>query len=141
MSGTSFRWKPPTLKPQHPELAISDAKLRANGWESVLAQYRPALAPPAPESVTVGQYIASAKAIADIAPRTLETYCRGLRKIASDILELPDDGSRYDAHGLGRSMWLAKVDAVTLSEFTASRVAAWKRAFLCWCRGRSSQSA
>jgi hypothetical protein len=124
-----------SLETSNPEAAASrardlDAKLRADGWESVLAQYRPALAPPAPESVTVGQYIASAKAIADIAPRTLETYCRGLRKIASDILELPDDGSRYDAHGLGRSMWLAKVDAVTLSEFTASRVAAWKRAFL-----------
>jgi hypothetical protein len=124
-----------SLETSNPEAAASrardlDAKLRANGWESVLAQYRPALAPPAPDVVTVGAYIAAAKATADIAPRTLETYCRGLRKVASDILGLSDDGSRYDARGGGRANWIEQVDAVRLSEFTASRVAAWKKAFL-----------
>jgi integrase len=80
--------------------------------------------------VTVGKYITAAKATADIAPRTLETYCRGLRKIASDILGLVDDGSRYDARGSGRSDWLEQVDSVKLSEFTANRVAEWKKVFL-----------
>ena len=124
-----------SLETSNPDAAASRAralyeKVRANGWESVLAQYRPALAPPAADSVTVGTYIAAAKATADIAPRTIETYCRALRKVASDILELPDDGSRYDARGSGRSDWLAQVDAVKLSEFTASRVAERKKAFL-----------
>jgi hypothetical protein len=59
-----------------------------------------------------------------------QRYCRALRKVASDILELPDDGSRYDARGSGRSDWLEQVDAVKLSDFTASRVAEWKKAFL-----------
>jgi hypothetical protein len=104
--------------------------VRVNGWETALAKYRPAMVPKKMIDCTVGEYIAAAKATADIVPRTLETYCGSLRKIASDILGLLDDGTRYDNRAGGRATWLAQVDAVTLSEFTASRVAAWKKTFL-----------
>jgi hypothetical protein len=81
--------------------------IRVNGWEAALAKYRPAMAQRKTDC-TVGGYIAAVKATADIAPRTIETYCGSLRKIASDLLELPDDGTRYDYRGNGRATWLAQ---------------------------------
>jgi hypothetical protein len=104
--------------------------VRVYGWEQTLAKYRPRLAPH-PPGCTLGQYVAAAKRTADIAPRTLETYCRSVRKIASDMLGLVDNGKRYNGRaGGGRDAWLAKVDAIKLSEFTPAQIAAWKKSFL-----------
>jgi hypothetical protein len=69
--------------------------VRANGWESALEKFRPAIAQKE-AGCTLGEYIAAVKATADISPKTIETYCGSLRKIASDPLELPADGTRYD---------------------------------------------
>ena len=103
--------------------------LRVHGWPETLAKYRPQLAT-RPAQCTLGIYIAAAKRTADIAPRTLETYCRSARKIASDMLDLLRDGKRYNAHGGGREAWLREVDAIKLSEFSPARIAAWKKSFL-----------
>jgi hypothetical protein len=104
--------------------------VRAHGWVEALAKERPKFATHR-LGCTLGQYIAAAKRTADIAPRTLETYSRSVRKIASDMLGLPDDGARYNGRaGGGRDAWLAKVDAIKLSDFTPAGIAAWKKSFL-----------
>src|SRR5262245_28161483 len=69
-------------------------QVKANGWESTLDARRPQRGADGiidVNNVTLGAYIAAAKVTADIAPRTLETYCQAVRKIASDMLRLPDD--------------------------------------------------
>jgi integrase len=102
---------------------------KANGWEATLTKYRPAMAEKKADC-TLGEYIDSAKATADLNPKTLEGYCRSIRKIASDLLGYPDDGSRYDYRGGRRAKWIAQVDQLKLSWLTPSRFAAWKKSFL-----------
>jgi hypothetical protein len=103
--------------------------IRVHGWKQTLAKYRPRLAT-RPADCTLGEYIQAAKQTADIAPRTLESYCRSLRKIASDMLGLADDGKRFNGRSGGREEWLEQVDTFKLSEFTPARIAAWKKSFL-----------
>ena len=103
--------------------------IRVHGWTEALAKYRPQFATQ-PADRTLGEYIQAAKKTADIAPRTLETYCRAVRKIASDILGLTDDGARHDMHHGGHQAWLERVDVIRLSEFTPVRIAAWRKSFL-----------
>ena len=105
-------------------------QVRANGWESVLANRQAQSAQLSSDQCTLGAYIAAAKATADIAPRTLETYCRAVRKIASDLLHLAADNSRCDKISGGRDAWVNKVHALKLSAFTPNRIAAWKKSFL-----------
>jgi len=110
-------------------------QVRANGWESTLGARRPQRGAASDgvidvNNVTLGAYIAAAKATADIAPRTLETYCQAVRKIASDMLHLPDDKTRYDKIGGGHEAWANKVAAFKLSGFTPAKIAAWKKGYL-----------
>jgi integrase len=124
-----------SLETPNPDAAAARARtiyeqVRANGWEATLASRQAQLDAVSSDHCTLGAYIASAKATADIAPRTLETYCRAVRKIASDMLHLPDDGTRYDKIGGGREAWVKKVDGFKLSSFTPTAIATWKKRFL-----------
>src|SRR6516162_8128704 len=71
-------------------------QIRTHGWEATLANRSPQRPETTTTDCTLGAYISKAKATADIAPRTLETYSQAVRKIASDMLNLPLDGTRYD---------------------------------------------
>jgi integrase len=127
-----------SLETSNPDAAAARARtiyeqVRANGWAETLDSRQPTRADVTSNTTadcTLGVYIAAAKATADIAPRTLETYCRAVRKIASDMLDLPDDGTRYDKIGGGREAWVNKVDASKLSSFTPTAIATWKKRFL-----------
>jgi integrase len=124
-----------SLETSSPDLAAERARtlyeqIRANGWESALANRLPHPATVSTDQCTLGAYIAAAKATADIAPRTLETYCRAVRKIASDMLRLPDDNTRCDKIGGGYAAWLSKVNSFKLAQFTPAKIAAWKKSFL-----------
>lgn len=105
------------------------ALLAKRPWTSVLAELRPKSAKRRLDP-TLGQFIEAVRATADIKATTLESYIRSIRKIASDLLELPLDGARYDYRGGGRAQWLEQVDAVRLSWLSASRIQMWKKSFL-----------
>jgi integrase len=127
-----------SLETGNPDAAAARARtiyeqVKANGWESTLDARRPQRGADGiidVNNVTLGAYIAAAKATADIAPRTLETYCQAVRKIASDMLRLPDDKTRYDKIGGGREAWANKVGTFKLSAFTPAKIAAWKKGYL-----------
>jgi integrase len=53
-----------------------------------------------------------------------------VRKIASDMLGLVDNGKRYSGRGAGHAEWCEHVESFKLSEFTGARIAAWKKSFL-----------
>jgi integrase len=125
-----------SLGTSNPDAAAARARdiyqqVKANGWEATLSslqQERDGLT--ASTQCTLGAYIDAAKATADIAPRTLETYCRAVRKIASDMLRLPDDNTRCDKIGGGYDAWLNKVGTFKLAQFTPAKIAAWKKSYL-----------
>jgi integrase len=125
-----------SLETPNPDAAAARARtiyeqVKANGWEATLInrqQQRDDLT--TSTQCTVGAYIAAAKSTADIAPRTLETYCRAVRKMASDMLHLPDDNTRCDKIGGGYAAWLGKVNSFKLSQFTSAKIATWKKSFL-----------
>jgi integrase len=124
-----------SLETQNPDAAAARARtlyeqVRANGWAETLASRQPQLDAVSGDHCTLGAYIDAAKTTADIAPRTLETYCQAVRKIASDMLHLPDDGTRYDKIGGGRDIWANVVATFKLSGFTPAKIAAWKRGYL-----------
>jgi len=124
-----------SLETSNPDAAAARARslyeqIRANGWEATLANRQPQRPKPNTADCTLGAYIAAAKATADIAPRTLEAYCQAVRKIASDMLHLPNDGTRYDKAGGGRDTWASTVATFKLSGFTPAKIAAWKKSYL-----------
>jgi hypothetical protein len=127
-----------SLETSNPAAAAARARalynqIRTEGWEATLtnrqSQRGDATGNDA-DNCTLGAYIDAAKATADIAPRTLETYCQAVRKIASDLLKLPDDRTRYDKAGGGRDAWANKVATFKLSLFTPAKIAAWKKGYL-----------
>lgn len=104
--------------------------LQANGWEATLAKYRPKSVPALRLNVTVGEFIAEVKAKADGNAKTIEGYCRSLRKIVADIHGLADTMEKFDFHTGGYQRWLEKVHAVKLAAITPEKIQAWKRSFL-----------
>jgi integrase len=129
-----------SLETSNPDAAAAKARtiyqqVKANGWGSTLDARRPQRGAATDgiidvNNVTLGAYTAAAKATADIAPRTLETYCQAVRKIASDMLRLPDDNTRYDKISGGREAWVNKIGTFKLSGFTPAKIAAWKKGYL-----------
>jgi integrase len=126
-----------SLETSNPKAAATRARalyeqIRAEGWEATLTNRESQRAGMARGNAecTLGAYIAQAKSTADIAPRTLETYCRAVRKITSDMLHLPDDNTRCDKKGGGYAAWVAKVNSFKLLGFTPTRIATWKKSFL-----------
>jgi integrase len=108
--------------------------LKANGWEATLAKYRPENTPAARLNATVGDFLAEVKAKADGDPKTIEGYCKSLRKIVADIYGVPDGPAKFDYRSGGHQQWLAKVHGVRLASLTPAKVQAWKRSFLAKAR-------
>jgi hypothetical protein len=124
-----------SLETSNPEAAAARARalyeqIRSHGWEATLANRQLERPEPTTTDCTLGAYIAAAKATADTAPRTFEIYCQAVRKIVSDMLALPLDGTRYDKAGGGRDAWANKIHSFKLSGFTPAKIAAWKKVYL-----------
>jgi integrase len=126
-----------SLETSDPAAAAARARalynqIRTEGWEATLANRQSQRGDTTGNNAdcTLGAYIAAAKTTADIAPRTLETYARAVRKIASDMLHLPDDNTRCDKIGGGYAAWLSKVNSFKLVQFTPTKITTWKKSFL-----------
>jgi integrase len=122
--------------------------LVAHGWQATLEKYKPE-AVKASKLATIGEWLESVRATAEMRQRTFIAYSQALRKIASDIAEIGDQPaldelgnpkrdrkrrvvllSRKDAHGSGRAAWIAKVEALPLSVLSAAAVQRWKLEYI-----------
>ena len=114
--------------------------LRTNGWEATLREFKgdipstalnpDALRAKANSDATVGELLAELKTVADLKPKTLESYAIAFRTIVSQIFRIGGGNARFDYAGGGREKWIAKVHAVKLADLTPARIQKWKRDFL-----------
>ena len=63
-------------------------------------------------------------------PETLKGYSIAFRAIVADIFQINGGKEKYDYKGGGHAGWLAKINAIRLSEVTPARVQEWKRTFI-----------
>jgi integrase len=113
--------------------------LTSNGWGRFVEKYRSAEAKVAPSLIksgksagglTVGEYLAAAKAESDLAPKTFKAYASRFRFIVSQIFEINDAAGRHDYAQGGNAAWIEKIDRIPLSEVTSDRIRAWKRSYV-----------
>lgn len=119
--------------------------LVAKGWEETLKKFNPEISQPEKSTLvsTVGELIQEVTRTVTFNPLTLSSYTRCLRRIVADIAEIGDqvevdeDGNpkkdrrgrvKYLSrrHAKGNALWLAAVDAVSLSTLAPSAVQAWR---------------
>ena len=102
--------------------------LVSSGWQETLEKFHPHhINRPAPEqeeqkSATVGDYIALAKTLTGVAPRSISGYVTSLRMIAASVAGIKTASSRFDYKKGGRDEWVKKVDAVPLSRLTPTAI-------------------
>ncbi len=99
------------------------------GWDAAIAKHKPTFEKPA-EVATVGEYIASVSAVADVRPATMAGNARAFRRIVADVMRFKANASRYAPSGEGRNDWLNAVHAVSLDSITPDKVQAWKLALV-----------
>jgi hypothetical protein len=113
--------------------------LLSAGWEATLDRFRPKH-DAKPDTLTVGEFIARVKEVADVKPKTLHGYCVALRRIVADIAEIKSNKTRFDySPEGGYQQWLAKIDAQKLGVLTPQKIQAWKRSYI--ARADQSQAA
>ena len=95
--------------------------LLANGWEAALIEFKPE-SYKAPQSATVGEYIAEASAVADVDPRTLRDYATSFRKIVGEVT----GNKRKSKEAPVRGKRIERVNAVPLEMITPEKVQAGK---------------
>jgi integrase len=102
--------------------------LVANGWEATLAKFKPSPYKDAKEASkgTVGDFLGTVKALADITPATLAGYARSFRHIVADIEGVSRDPSRFDAKFGGADKWREKVDSVKLTAIKPELIQGWR---------------
>jgi integrase len=111
---------------------ISD-HLRVNGWEATLARYKPGHRHQSLSGVadTVGEFLTQIH-LTQPPSRSLTHYSRAFRQIVRESLLgfLDSDKAKYDYRSGGRAAWLAKINAVRLSDVTPALVQRWRIAYL-----------
>ena len=104
-------------------------ELRTLGWEATLAK-RKSQGGQLRQATTVGQFTSAIEAAYIGQARTIADYCRSFRRMVADIFEIERDNERYDHVKGGRNDWIAKVDAIVLSEITAEKIQSWRASYI-----------
>lgn len=131
--------------------------LEANGWDATRAKFKPDTVVKV-RTPTVGEYLVAARAVANIAPGTFETYASKLRHLVAGVAGIEPEkvdvpvindktgkpqrsrrtgntrtrkiDPRFDyVHG-GAQRWREKIEAVQLDKVTPERVQKWVTARL-----------
>jgi integrase len=105
----------------------------ANGWQATLQQFKgksQILPAEIKSDATLGEFLAELKSVADLKPKTLESYAIAFRTIVSQIFNIDGGKERFDYRKGGREKWIAKIHAVKLADISPARVQKWKRDFL-----------
>ena len=119
--------------------------LVGRGWKETLLEFNPDCAPAEKSTKvsTIGELIAEVSRTVSFNPITFSTYTRCLRRIAADVSGIGDQAAVDEAgnpkkdrrgrikylsrrHTKGNALWLAAVDAVSLSILTPSAVQGWR---------------
>ena len=126
--------------------------LLANGWDATLAKFKPEAVKKL-KAPTVGEFLAAAQAVANVAPGTFNTYAVKFRSIVAGVVGITpakveresintETGKpvisrktgaakvrkidpRFDYVNGGAAAWRAKVDAVSLDRVTPEKVQRW----------------
>jgi integrase len=107
--------------------------LRANGWEQTLQEFKnksPICESETKSDATLGEFLEELKRVADLKPKTLESYAIAFRTIVSQIFRIHGGKERFDYRGGGRQKWIARIHAVLLADISPAKVQKWKREFL-----------
>lgn len=98
--------------------------LRAHGWESTLARFKPKAAEKL--DVTVGDFLDEVKAVSSLKPVTFEIYARKFRSLVARVFKVEGGATKHDYVNGGHREWLAKVRAIRLDKLTPEKVNEWK---------------
>jgi integrase len=97
------------------------------GWESTLAKFKSSSTAPAPNKLTVGEFIAAVESTGLVNPKTLRNYVVCLRTIVVQVFGLKDGADKYDYKTGGHEQWLARIHKIQLSKLTPAMVDKWRR--------------
>jgi integrase len=104
--------------------------LHKAGWQETEKRFKPwTNSAQKIKAPTVGQFIDFVEKHGGIKPRTLKSYTRKFRRLVAGLRDIGGDKSRYDRNE-GSAAWRKKVDAVRISEITASAVNKWKSEYV-----------
>ncbi|MBU6400668.1 MAG: hypothetical protein KGS61_10140 [Verrucomicrobia bacterium] len=101
--------------------------LKANGWDAMLAKFKPDSAAAPRLNLTVGEYLRAVKDTSYLRLRTFLNYQNCLRTIVSEAFGVKGDASRFDYRQGGNQKWLEKIDSIRLERVTPARVGEWQQ--------------
>jgi integrase len=106
-------------------------RIVAEGWDPVLNHYKPQ-APVKPRAgvVTLGDYMSAARAAAGVSPRSLEGYCRSLRRIVAGTLGMKGDKKRFGPRNGGSKAWRERIERSPLADISTARVTEWALSYV-----------
>jgi integrase len=107
--------------------------LLTEGVEATMAKYRARGTEkepePAPAEVaTVGEYLAAAEKVTTTEKATFGSYCRSLRSIVADVIQVAKSKRRFH-HG-NSADYRSKIDAISLDVLTSKAIQNWRIRFV-----------
>ena len=67
---------------------------------------------------TVGEFLDTVRAEADLLPATFEIYAKKFRRLVAGVVRIDGGRAKHDHHGTGYQDWLTRISAVKLSRLT-----------------------
>ena len=102
---------------------------KANGLEATEAKYKRA-GSPAPNKLTVGDYLRAVQATARLEPRTFLNYANCLRTVCAGVYGIRDTDAKFDYRTGGNQKWRERLDSIRLERLTTERVSRWTQEFV-----------
>lgn len=95
-------------------------KLKTQGWDAVKPDRERIV------DATVGEFLDTVRAEADLLPATFEIYAKKFRRLVAGVARIDGGRAKHDHHGTGYQDWLARISAVKLSRLTPEAIQRWK---------------
>lgn len=99
-------------------------KLKTQGWEAVKPERERIV------DATVGEFLDTVRAEADLLPVTFGIYARKFRRLVAGVMRIDGGRAKHDHYGNGYKDWLARINAVKLSRLTPDAVQRWKTRYI-----------
>lgn len=100
--------------------------LEANGWEAMLAKFKPDSDVAPKLDLTVGDFLEAVEGTGYLVPRTFLNYKSCFRLIVGEVFGVKSDKSRFDYRQGGNGKWVERIDSIRLARVTPARVTAWQ---------------
>ncbi len=101
--------------------------LKANGWDAMLAKFKPDSDAAPRLNLTVGEYLGAVKDTTYLRLRTFLNYQNCLRTIVAEIFGVKGDDSKFDYRQGGNQKWVERIDGIRLERVTPARVGEWQQ--------------